>query len=173
MAVPTSRPTGRPTAGLAAPVHFDEPLTCMYFLATSALSPATATHGPDAARTRASRRMARRRGPGVPGLGARVRGALRKLLLVGKPTMAAVAGELALHPRTLRRRLKDDGLVFDALRDEVRLASALELLELTDLPMGEVAATLSYASPEVFAEAFRRMRGCSPREWRAWHARKV
>ena len=63
--------------------------------------------------------------------------------------------------------------VFDALRDEVRLASALELLELTDLPMGEVAATLSYASAEVFAEAFRRMRGCSPREWWAQHARTV
>jgi AraC-like DNA-binding protein len=82
-----------------------------------------------------------------------------------------VAEELGMHPRTLRRRLKAEGFVFEDLRDEVRLASALELLELTDLSMGDVAAALSYASPEVFSEAFRRMRDVSPREWRASHAR--
>jgi AraC-like DNA-binding protein len=153
----------------AAPVRFDEPLTCMYLASEALAQPLpgrnNACHQRLAGEIAAV--MAER---AEPGLGTRVRGALRKLLLVGKPTMEAVAGELALHPRTLRRRLKEDGLVFDALRDEVRLASALELLEMTDLPMGEVAATLSYASPAVFAEAFRRMRGCSPREWRARHA---
>jgi AraC-like DNA-binding protein len=85
--------------------------------------------------------------------------------------MEAVAAALGLHPRTLRRRLGENGQVFEALRDEVRLATALELLELTDLPVGEIAASLSYASPGVFAEAFRRMRGLSPRDWRAAHAR--
>ncbi|GGO34324.1 AraC family transcriptional regulator [Gemmobacter aquaticus] len=157
---------------LAAPVRFQEPLTCMYLPAEVLALPLP---GSNAARhERLAREIAAVMAERAdPGLGTRVRGALRKLLLVGKPTMEAVAGELTLHPRTLRRRLKEDGLVFDTLRDEVRLASALELLELTDLPVGEVAATLSYASPEVFAEAFRRMRGCSPREWRARHARKV
>jgi AraC-like DNA-binding protein len=154
----------------AVPVRFDEPLTCIYLTEEALAQPLP---GRNAARHQRLAReiaavMAQRAHPGV---GTRVRGALRKLLLVGKPTMEAVARELSLHPRTLRRRLKDDGLVFDALRDEVRLASALELLELTDLPMTEVAATLSYASPEVFTEAFRRMRGVSPREWRATHTR--
>jgi AraC-like DNA-binding protein len=158
--------------GMAAPVRFDEPLTCMYLSAEALAQPLPGRN--DARHQRLAGEIAAiMLERAEPGLGTRVRGALRKLLLVGKPTMEAVAGELALHPRTLRRRLKDDGLIFDALRDEVRLASALELLELTDLPMGEVAATLSYASPEVFAEAFRRMRGYSPREWRARHARQV
>jgi AraC-like DNA-binding protein len=156
----------------AAPVRFDEPLTCIYLASEALAQPLPGRN--DARHQRLAGEIAAVMAERAePGLGTRVRGAIRKLLLVGKPTMEAVAGELALHPRTLRRRLKEDGLVFDALRDEVRLASALELLELTDLPMGEVAATLSYASPEVFAEAFRRMRGCSPREWRARHARKV
>jgi AraC-like DNA-binding protein len=153
-----------------APVRFGEPLSCMY-LPTEALG--LPLPGRDAVRHAEVTALIvkARRGQG-PSLETLVRGALRKLILVAKPTMEAVAEELALHSRTLRRRLKADGFVFEDLRDEVRLASALELLELTDLPVGDVAATLSYASPEVFSEAFRRMRGVSPREWRAEHARE-
>jgi AraC-like DNA-binding protein len=152
-----------------APVRFSQPLSCMY-VPTDAL--ATPLPGRDAVQhARLAGKMAEVLRGRAPTLGTLVRGALRKMILVGKPTMDAVAGEMGMHPRTLRRRLKADGLVFEDLRDEVRLASALELLELTDLPIGEVAATLSYASPEVFSEAFRRMRGVSPREWRAEHAR--
>jgi AraC-like DNA-binding protein len=152
-----------------AAVRFGEPLSCM-FLPHGAL--ARPLPGRDAARHAAALAAiaAAWRGRG-PNLDTLVRSALRKLILVGKPTMDAVAGELAQHPRTLRRRLKAEGFVFEELRDEVRLASALELLELTDLPIADVAATLSYASPEVFSEAFRRMRDVSPREWRAMHAR--
>jgi AraC-like DNA-binding protein len=153
-----------------APVRFGQPLSCLY-LPTGAL--ATPLPGRDAAlHARLAGRMEEALRGRAPTLGTLVRGALRKLILVGKPTMEAVAGELAMHPRTLRRRLKEDGFVFEDLRDEVRLASALELLELTDLSVGDVAATLAYASPEVFSEAFRRMRGASPREWRAEHARR-
>jgi AraC-like DNA-binding protein len=152
-----------------APVRFGEPLSCMY-LPTEALG--LPLPGRDAVRHAEVTALIveARRGQG-PALETLVRGALRKLILVAKPTMEAVAEELALHPRTLRRRLKADGFVFEDLRDEVRLASALELLELTDLSIADVAAALSYASPEVFSEAFRRMRDVSPREWRAMHAR--
>jgi AraC-like DNA-binding protein len=157
------------TRVFGAPVRFGEPLCCMYMPSAALGLPLP---GRDAARHAAvaATIAEARRGKG-PALETLVRGALRKLILVAKPTMEAVAEELALHPRTLRRRLKGDGFVFEDLRDEVRLASALELLELTDLPVGDVAAALSYASPEVFSEAFRRMRGVSPREWRAQHAR--
>ncbi len=152
-----------------APVRFGEPLSCL-FLPTAAL--ALPLPGRDALRHAAvgAEIAAARRGRG-PALETLVRGALRKLILVAKPTMEGVAEELGLHPRTLRRRLKAEGFVFEDLRDEVRVASAMELLELTDLPIADVAAALSYASPEVFSEAFRRMRGVPPREWRASHAR--
>jgi AraC-like DNA-binding protein len=155
--------------GAGAPVLFDQPLTCL-FLPDAALAAPLPGHDP-ARHARCLARMRAAAAGSEPPLGARVRGALRKLLLVGKPTMEAVAREMAVHPRTLRRRLKADGLVFDDLRDEVRVASALELLELTDLSVSDIAATLSYASPEVFSESFRRMRGVAPREWRATHSR--
>lgn len=152
-----------------APVRFGTPMSCLY-LPTAALE--TPLLGRDEARhASVTARVAEARQRHGPALEALVRGALRKLILVGKPTMAAVAGELGLHPRSLRRRLKWEGFVFEELRDEVRLGSALELLELTELSVSDIAATLSYASPEVFSKAFRRMRDVSPREWRANHAR--
>jgi AraC-like DNA-binding protein len=153
--------------GAGAPVPFDQPLTCIFLPSTSLHLPVP---GQDAARH--ARLAAEIAGlVSAPPLETRVRGALRTLILGRKPTMEAAAAALGLHPRTLRRRLEEDGHVFDALRDEVRLATALEHLELTELPVGEIAASLSYASPEVFAEAFRRMRGLSPRAWRVRHTR--
>jgi AraC-like DNA-binding protein len=151
-----------------APVRFDQPVSCI-FLPSDALDlPVPGRNAERHARLESQVAAV----VSTPPLETRVRGALRTLILGRKPTMEAVAAALEIHPRTLRRRLGDDGRVFDALRDEVRLATALELLELTDLPVGEIAASLSYASPEVFAESFRRMRGMSPRDWRVQHSRR-
>ncbi|MCL5779160.1 AraC family transcriptional regulator [Limibaculum sp. FT325] len=96
----------------------------------------------------------------------RTRRALRHVLCTDKPTVSAVASEMGLHRRTLERRLADEGQTFEALRDEVRFAVARELLELTDIPIGEIGAILGFASPSVFTDAFRRMSGMPPSVWR-------
>ena len=101
----------------------------------------------------------------------RTRHALRHVLPMGKPTLARVADRMGMHPRTLERRLAQEGQVFEALRDEVRYVMARELLELTDIPVGEIAAVLSFASPSVFADAFRRISGISPSAWRSAQSR--
>jgi AraC-like DNA-binding protein len=80
--------------------------------------------------------------------------------------MAAVAVEMGLHPRTLRRRLADEGETFEHLRDDVRFAVARELIELTGIPISEVADFLGFSSLAVFSRAFRRWSGASPLEWR-------
>jgi AraC-like DNA-binding protein len=79
--------------------------------------------------------------------------------------MDSVAEVLGLHPRTLRRRLADEGTTFEALLDEVRFAFACELLDLTDISNGEIAGTLSFASPGVFSESFHRVAHASPKDW--------
>jgi len=101
---------------------------------------------------------------------ARTRHALRHVLHTGKPTLSAVASELGLHPRTLERRLAEHGDTFGNLRDGVRFAVARELLELTNIPVGEIGAILSFASPSVFTDAFSRVSGTTPSAWRkgAW-----
>lgn len=96
-----------------------------------------------------------------------IRQAIRRVMLVAKPTLSAVAFQMGLHPRTLERRLAKEGQTFGVLRDAVRFSVAKELLELTDIPVSDVAAHLWYASPGVFSGAFRRLSGTTPSAWRA------
>jgi AraC-like DNA-binding protein len=99
-------------------------------------------------------------------LATQVRHMIRHQLHYEGPTMAAVAGELGLHPRTLRRRLADEGETFEHLRDTVRFAVSRELIELTGIPISEVADFLGFSSLAVFSRAFRRWSGASPSDWR-------
>ena len=80
--------------------------------------------------------------------------------------MSAVAAELGVHPRTLRRRLAVEGQTFERLRDRVRYAVAREMLEFTKIPISEISAFLAFASPGVFSAAFRRWSKMSPSTWR-------
>lgn len=97
----------------------------------------------------------------------KVRHAIRPMLLRGEPTAASMAEFLGVHVRTLARRLEDEGASFQALLDETRYVMARELLQITELPVGDVADALSYSSHSNFGEAFRRWSGVTPSEWRS------
>jgi AraC-like DNA-binding protein len=97
-----------------------------------------------------------------PGIAARTRHALRHLLQKGTASMEAVADELAMHPRTLRRHLAKEQTSFEALCDTIRFDMARELLDFTDLPVSEIGTALAYASPSAFTDAFRRWSGLPP-----------
>ena len=85
----------------------------------------------------------------------------------GFANMEDVALRLGLHPRTLRRRLRQEGTSFETIKDEVRHAAARELLMLGALGIADIAFTLDYASVSSFVHAFRRWSGVSPGRWRA------
>ncbi len=101
-----------------------------------------------------------------PDLAARVSHTIRQQLHYDGSTMPSVAKELGLHPRTLRRRLAEQGETFERLRDSVRFAVARELLDLTEIPVAEVGACLGFETPGVFSRAFRRWSGTTPSDWR-------
>lgn len=98
--------------------------------------------------------------------GRHVRHLLRAQLLMGQSGMKEVAERLGLHPRTLRRRLRQEGTSFEAIKDEVRHAAAREMLMLGALGIADIAFTLDYASVSSFVHAFRRWSGMSPGCWR-------
>lgn len=96
-------------------------------------------------------------------------GAVRNILArnpVALPGHTAVAVELCLSPRTLTRRLAEEGTTFRALQDEVRRLLAEELLTHTDLSCDQLAARLGYADAASFIRAFRRWTGHTPQEYR-------
>ncbi len=102
-----------------------------------------------------------------PDVSTLTRQTIRRVMLVAKPTLSEVAFQLGTHPRTLERRLAKEGRTFGVQRDAVRFSVAKELLELTDIPVSDIAAHLWYASPGVFSGAFRRLSGTTPSAWRA------
>jgi AraC-like DNA-binding protein len=96
----------------------------------------------------------------------RVRHELRREMCAGQPRMPAVAERLQVGVRTLRRKLALEGTTFESLRDEVGYAVAREMIELTDLPISDIAAAIGFASPSVFSESFLRWSGMAPSRWR-------
>jgi AraC-like DNA-binding protein len=92
--------------------------------------------------------------------------ALRTLLLHGRVSGEDVAQALAMHRRTLNRRLSAQGTTFQHVLDHVRRTVATELLEDSDVAMHDIAETLGYAGLTPFMRAFRRWTGRTPCEWR-------
>jgi AraC-like DNA-binding protein len=78
-----------------------------------------------------------------------------------------VAKRFCLDPRTLRRRLADEGTSFMQLREEACRGLACQLLEGTRMPANEIAAQIGYSNPSAFTRAFRRWTGIGPAQWRA------
>ncbi len=97
----------------------------------------------------------------------RTRLAIWSQLREGEPTLDCVARELKIRPRTLQRRLNEEGSSFSELLDEVRRTLATSLLEDRSLGIHEIAFLLGYSEPSAFYRAFRRWQQVSPSAFRA------
>lgn len=78
-----------------------------------------------------------------------------------------IARELAVSPRTLRRRLAEEGVQFSQLLEATQFADARKLLDNDFLEIGEIAFRLGYRERASFTRAFRRWYGESPSQYRS------
>jgi AraC-like DNA-binding protein len=78
------------------------------------------------------------------------------------PTLPDVAAELDIHPRTLRRRLAEEGTSFRELLNEARSTVAIDLLHNVGLTVEEVSTRLGYTEVSTFSHAFKRWHGVAP-----------
>lgn len=83
------------------------------------------------------------------------------------PTLAEVARALAVSPRTLRRRLAEEGTSYRQLTQAQRSAAARALLEDPELHVKGIAAELGFSDLTAFHRAFRRWCRRTPGEYRA------
>ena len=95
-----------------------------------------------------------------------IRRLLRTRLTRTRCSAEDIAEFLAMHRRTLSRRLKGSGHGYRSMRNEVRFEIARHLLEDTEISLGEIAAALGYSEASAFTRAFRRWSGCTPSAWR-------
>ncbi len=81
-------------------------------------------------------------------------------------SMPVVARELWMTERTLRRRLKAQGISFQKLVNQVRYQQAITLLETTTTHIADIAELLGYSDTASFRHAFKRWSGLAPTEFR-------
>jgi AraC-like DNA-binding protein len=144
-----------------APVHFDSDFCALRFHSNDLERPIKGAN--DAAHSEA---VARAIAAGRPAFSDSARRSLRTLLIYGRATGADLALSLAVHRRTLDRKLSAEGLTFQHVLDEVRFSVAQELLQASHLAISEIASALGFQDQVAFFRAFRRWAGTTPGAFR-------
>lgn len=96
----------------------------------------------------------------------RSRVAIAEALALTPVTLASVARLLAVHERTLQRRLRDEGTSFAEILDDVRRQWAHRLLTQGTTPFHEISTRLGFAEQATLTRSCRRWWGTTPREVR-------
>lgn len=82
------------------------------------------------------------------------------------PELYETAAALQMSPRTLNRRLEDEGSSFRAIKDALRRDIALARLTKTSQAVSTIAGELGYSDPSAFFRAFVSWTGMSPSAYR-------
>ncbi len=82
------------------------------------------------------------------------------------PTLLDVADRFAMSPRTLIRRLRAEGLTYQALLDEAKSEMACWYLRSTRLSLSQIADQLGFLDNSNFSRSFRRWRDMAPLSYR-------
>ncbi|MES2127832.1 MAG: AraC family transcriptional regulator ligand-binding domain-containing protein [Pseudomonadota bacterium] len=109
-------------------------------------------------------------GAGKVSMSSQVDALISPLLATNRCTHEHIASCLAMHPRTLTRRLRQEGTTFLILKDAQRRSAAAHLLT-KGLSSARAAALLGYSHDSAFTVAFRRWYGMGTQAYR--RARKI
>lgn len=81
-------------------------------------------------------------------------------------TLEDMARMMNVSPRTLKRRLQEEGTTYTALQADARGSVAKELLRDRSLTLGEIAVRLGFSDLSTFSQAFKRWYGVAPSAFR-------
>jgi AraC-like DNA-binding protein len=93
---------------------------------------------------------------------------LSSILGVGgiTPSINLIADLCQTSPRSLHRKLKESGVTFQQLLDEVRLEQAQTYLADSEWTIKRIAFELGYSGSNNFVRAFKRLTGLTPNAFR-------
>lgn len=95
----------------------------------------------------------------------RVRDVLIELLPSGEPHATAVARALTISPRSLQRRLDEEGTTFREVLQAVRHDLAIAYLRSGHQGINEISHRLGFSDPAAFSRAFKRWTGRAPSQF--------
>jgi AraC-like DNA-binding protein len=101
--------------------------------------------------------------PDQHGLDARLRQAICDELRLGQLSLETVAKRLGTPPRTLQRRLRQEGTSFAEMADRLRRDLAERYLRDRRLSVAETAFLVGFSDVSAFHRAFVRWTGKTPR----------
>jgi len=99
-------------------------------------------------------------------LSERIRRLLHRRLDATDLSLEAVGAAMAIAPQTLRRRLREEGHGFQALKDALRRDAAIACLARPELTLPEIAQQLGFSEASTFHRAFKKWTGVAPGEYR-------
>ncbi len=96
------------------------------------------------------------------GLVEKIRYFLLTNAYLGIPSLSEIAANFSVSPRTLQRKLKEEGISYQDVADEVRKSLAIHYLEEGGYPVKEISYMLGYNELSAFTRAFKRWTGRTP-----------
>ncbi len=81
-------------------------------------------------------------------------------------SIEAVAGNFNMSVRTLQRKLKEEGISYLVIVEEVRKTLAIHYIENSSSSVKEIAAIIGYSEPSAFVRAFKKWTGITPSAYR-------
>jgi AraC-like DNA-binding protein len=97
----------------------------------------------------------------------RVRLLVQQRLASGQVGHGHIAQLLAVHPRTMQRRLREEGTRFETIKDDVRRSQFQRLIDQPGGPsISAMAGLLDYAEPSALTRSARRWFGKTPSQLR-------
>lgn len=103
---------------------------------------------------------------GEAGIVAQVRASIASHLAHDRASLALIAQDVNLSPRTLQRKLSDADTSFQQVLDQTRRELAQDYLLRPDLSLTDIAFLLGYQDQSAFNHAFREWAGESPGSFR-------
>ncbi|WP_029117476.1 AraC family transcriptional regulator [Mycobacterium sp. URHB0044] len=143
-----------------APVHFEQPYAGLHVdrevlqLDLKAANPML--------RQLAIEYIGQRCPPRVHTMADQVRQALTRSIGAGTSKKKDIAALLRMHPRTLQRRLEDEGETFEAIREDVYKNATLHFLRETDIPLKQLAGALDFSEQSALTRSCTRWFGTTP-----------
>lgn len=95
-------------------------------------------------------------------LQARVRWLLSQYDFQAMPGLDAIAAQLNSTPRTISRKLQEEGISFSQIKDGLRQDYATKLLSTENLSVAAISERLGFSEVASFCRAYKRWTGCSP-----------
>jgi AraC-like DNA-binding protein len=95
-----------------------------------------------------------------------------RVALLGDPSLSdvdadSVARKVGMSPRSLRRRLRQEGVLLSDLVDELRREISFRELLHADTPIKQIADRVGFSEVSAFHRAFKRWTGVTPAKYRA------